>query len=249
MSGMSENTVLNSRARLASLEKLIGYEFKDKSLIAQALTHSSFSREEQAQLGKKAALHPDYERLEFLGDAVLELTTSRMLYDKYDWPEGKLTKTRAKIVCEASLSAIARKLGLGDYLVLGHGEEKTGGRERDSILCDIVESVIGAVYLDAGLGEAEKLIERILFAHLDELPDQPTTDYKSVLQEKLQGEGKPTPEYKVALEYGPPHDRTFVIDLYLEGKRISRAEGHSKKQAAQEAAHEAIMILESGNKR
>ncbi len=243
---MSEKTILDSGEKLAALERVIGYEFLDKNLIREALTHSSFSREEQAQLGKKSVAHPDYERLEFLGDAVLELTTSRMLYDRYDWPEGKLTKTRAKIVCEASLSMIARLYDLGSYLVLGHGEEKTGGRERDSILCDIVESIIGAVYLDGGLGEAKRLIVRMLFDHLDELPDQPTTDYKSVLQEKLQGEGKPIPEYKVALEYGPPHDRTFVIDLYLEGKRISRAEGHSKKQAAQEAAHEAMMILEQG---
>jgi len=244
---MSEKTVLNSEAVLHQLEEVIGYRFRNQDLAREALTHSSFSREEQAQLGKKGAVHPDYERLEFLGDAVLELTTSRMLYDRYDWPEGRLTKTRAKIVCEASLSAIARKFGLGGYLVLGRGEEKTGGRERDSILCDMVESIIGAVYLDGGLQEAESLIGRILFDHLDELPDQPTTDYKSVLQEKLQGEGKAVPEYRVALEYGPPHDRTFVIDLYLEGKRISRAEGHSKKQAAQEAAHEAILILENGN--
>ena len=136
---------LNDR-RIEAFEVIIGYRFSDRRWIRQALTHSSFSKE--ASPDAAGVPVPDYERLEFLGDAVLELTTSRMLFDRYDWPEGSLTRERARIVCETSLAFIARKYGFGEFMLLGNGEEKTGGRDRSSILCDLVESIIGAVFQD-----------------------------------------------------------------------------------------------------
>ena len=234
---MTKN-ILTSDELVQEVEQLIGYTFTNKSLLRQALTHSSFSKE--AEQEKNAAKVKDYERLEFLGDAVLELCTSRMLFDTYDWPEGKLTKTRSGIVCEASLSYIARKLGLGNYIVFSHGEEKTGGRDRDSILCDVVEAILGAVYLDADLATAEKMIDRILFSHLNEIPKQRAADYKSSLQEYLQGKGLELPEYVVTKEEGPPHERTFTISLVHQGKVITTAQGRTKKSAAQEAAKKAL---------
>ena len=233
-----EKNILNSDEVLAKVEHLIGYTFQNKALLKQALTHSSYSKEMEGE--KKHPQVKDYERLEFLGDAVLELLTSQMLFQKYDWQEGKLTKTRAAIVCEASLSYIARKMGLGEYLVLSRGEEKTGGKDRDSILCDLVEAVLGAVYLDSDLETARQFIDRILFSHLDEIPKQRAADYKSRLQELLQAKGKTPPEYVVTKEAGPPHDRTFTIALVLEGKVLTEAEGKSKKSAAQEAAKKAL---------
>lgn len=229
---------LNNR-QIEELQKILGYRFNDPGLLSQALTHSSYSRE-QAQRGSDV---PDYERLEFLGDAVLELMTSELLFHRYDWPEGKLTRQRARIVCEESLSYVAKMLGLPGYLILSHGEEKTGGRQRPSILCDIVESVIGAVYLDGGLEEARKLIGRILYDHLDEIPAVYGRDHKTVLQELLQGEGKEPPAYEVIREEGPPHARIFTVSLSIGEEVVSSASGHSKKQAEQNAALEAIGLL------
>lgn len=236
--------------RLKDFQQIIAYEFKDISYLKQALTHSSFSKECQQQAagnGPKAkeSVPADYERLEFLGDAVLELVTSRMLFEQYDWEEGKLTKVRANIVCEPSLALIARTYGLGEYMVFGHGEEKTGGRKRDSILCDLVEAVIGAVYLDGGFEEAKALIERMVFVHLKDIMNQGIVDYKSFLQEYLQSKGRHTPDYQVAAEQGPPHDRTFVINLCLDGKVFCTASGKSKKKAEQEAARMAIIALKA----
>lgn len=238
---MKERDRFLTDVKLSEFETIIGYHFKNPELLKQALTHSSYSKEKMAKKGQ--AVVEDYERLEFLGDAVLELATSRMLFDTYDWPEGKLTRERARIVCESSLSFFARSLGYGDFLVLGFGEEKTGGRDRDSILCDMVESVIGAVYLDGGYEPASSLIQRLIFSRIKEIPDKKVRDHKTLLQEYLQGKGLEAPEYKVAEEIGPPHDRIFVIDLYLEGKKISTAQGKSKKKAEQVAAEEALSVL------
>ncbi len=226
-----------SDERLTEFENIIAYSFRQRRWLCQALTHSSYSQEQ-----KKT---PNYERLEFLGDAVLELCTSQMLFEKYDWPEGKLTKTRAKIVCEASLSYIAITLSFGEFIVMNYGEEKTGGRERPSILCDVVEAVIGAVYLDGGMEEARALIERILYSRLEEIPDERQFDFKSTLQELLQGKGKEKPVYRVIAEEGPPHDRTFVSELWLEGKPICQGQGKSKKEAAQRAAEKALAMWKS----
>lgn len=225
-----------SDERLTQFENIIAYSFRQRRWLCQALTHSSYSREQQRKVA-------DYERLEFLGDAVLELCTSQMLFEKYDWPEGKLTKTRAKIVCEASLSYVAKALSFGEFIVMNYGEEKTGGRERDSILCDVVEAVIGAVYVDGGMEQARALIDRILYSRLEEIPDERQTDFKSALQELLQGQGKEKPVYQVVAEEGPPHDRTFISELWLEGKAVCRGEGKSKKEAAQRAAEKALTIL------
>lgn len=224
-----------TKEQLEKVEEIIAYRFRDRSWLVQALTHSSFSREQQQMTA-------DYERLEFLGDAVLELCTSKMLFEKYDWPEGKLTKTRAKIVCEASLSYVARALSFGEFIRMSYGEEKTGGRDRDSILCDVVEAMIGAVYQDGGLKEAQALIERLIFSRLEEIPNQRQTDYKSALQELLQGKGKEKPVYKVVAEEGPPHDRVFVTELWMEGQAVCRGTGKSKKLAAQQAAEKALQM-------
>lgn len=236
--------------KLEDFQRIIAYEFKNISYLRQALTHSSFSKECQQQAAStgsrsKGKVPEDYERLEFLGDAVLELVTSRMLFEQYDWEEGKLTKVRANIVCEPSLALVARTYGLGEFMVFGRGEEKTGGRERDSILCDMVEAVIGAVYLDGGFEEAKALIERMVFSHLKDIMNHGIVDYKSFLQEYLQSLGRHTPDYQVADEQGPPHDRTFVIDLCLDGKVFCTAAGKSKKKAEQEAARMAILALKA----
>lgn len=225
--------------RLTEFEQILDYRFQNRKWLRQALTHSSYSREQQQKT-------EDYERLEFLGDAVLELCTSRMLFERYDWPEGKLTKTRAKIVCEASLSYVARALSFGEFIVMSYGEEKTGGRSRDSILCDVMEAVIGAVYLDGGMEEAQNLIGRLIYSRLEEIPNRRQTDYKSMLQELLQGKGKEKPQYKVVAEDGPPHDRSFETELYLDGKAVCRGRGKSKKQAAQQAAETAVTLWKQG---
>lgn len=228
-----KNRLLEEKAE--KFEKRIGYSFRNRKWLEQALTHSSYSKEQQKTV-------EDYERLEFLGDAVLELCTSKMLFTKYQWPEGKLTKTRAKIVCEASLSSVARALSFGEFIRMSYGEEKTGGRERDSILCDVVEAVIGAVYLDGGIKEANALIERILFSRLEEIMSQQQTDFKSALQELLQGMGKEKPVYQMLEEQGPPHDRTFTMELWLGESPICRGTGKSKKAAAQQAAKTALTM-------
>lgn len=226
-----------SEERLSKFEGIIGYQFQDRRWLRAALTHSSYSMEHP---GKTT----DYERLEFLGDAVLELCVSKMLFETYHWSEGKLTKTRAKIVCEASLSYVARELSFGEFILMSYGEEKTGGRERNSILCDVVESVIGAVYQDGGLEAAQSLIERLILSRVDEIPERQQGDYKSALQELVQSQGKQTPEYRVVAEEGPPHNRVFVTELWMDGHMVCRAEGKSKKLAAQRAAETALKQME-----
>lgn len=235
---------MSQDTKLAELEEKLGCHYQDRQLLKTALTHSSFSKEyEQSHKGQFVE---DYERLEFLGDAVLELVTSEMLYKRYHWPEGRLTKTRAQIVCEESLSWTARRYGLGEYIRFSVGEEKTGGRNRSSILCDVVESLIGALYLDQGLEEARKLIERILFAHLSKIPLEDETDYKSRLQEYLQGQQLESPRYETILEEGPPHQRIFTVRVYAAGLTDCTAKGHSKKQAEQKAAQKALEKLHPG---
>ncbi len=221
---------------LATFQQVIGYSFENPALLRQALTHSSY-------VGENSQPVSNYERLEFLGDAVLEVVTSEWLYHRYNWPEGQLTRRRAQIVCEPSLAYVARKYGFGQYLYMNHGEEKTGGRDRSSILCDVVEAVIGAVYLDSSLEEARALIERLIFAHEKDLPSERIKDSKSALQEYLQAKGKGLPQYRIVAEEGQPHDRTFTVELYHEGKCVSQGIGKSKKEAEQAAAAEAMAVL------
>ncbi len=172
-----------NRESLKELEKKIGYQFKKKGLLKQALTHSSFSNEQK--INKFA----NYERLEFLGDAVLELLSSRFFYENYpEMSEGEMTRRRSAMVCEPALAFCARDISLGEYVLLGKGEEATGGRKRDSIISDVMEAVIGAIYLDGGLVEAGGFVERFIFSDLEN--KQLFFDSKTILQEKVQKAGR-----------------------------------------------------------
>lgn len=221
---------------LENLEKTIGYEFKDKLLLKQALTHSSYANEQKIRKNK------DYERLEFLGDAVLELVTSEFLFhDNPLMPEGKLTKMRSSLVCEPSLAGCAKEISLGNYLLLGKGEEATGGRFRESIISDVMEALIGALYLDGGFLAAKTFIHhfilrdyknRILFY-----------DSKTVLQEMIQTKPGQTLSYDLIEEKGPDHNKEFVVQALLNGTIIGLGIGKTKKAAEQQAAYQAILSL------
>ncbi len=224
------------RNDISELEKLIGYEFKDKKLLKQALTHSSYANEQ------KINRSGDYERLEFLGDAVLEVVSSEFLFHKYpDLPEGKLTKLRASMVCEPSLAICARDLDLGSYILLGKGEESTGGRNRESITSDVMEAIIGAIFLDGGMEKAKAHIERFV---LSDLEDKALFyDSKSTLQEVLQGELRKDFEYILNAERGPEHDKEFDVSVIVDGKVLGNGKGRTKKAAEQQAAYQALLKL------
>lgn len=218
------------------IEKNIQYEFNDKMLIKQAMSHSSFINE------MKLKGMESYERLEFLGDAVLELISSEYLFEHYaDMPEGKLTKLRASIVCEYTLSSVSKMLHFGDYVLLSRGEEQTGGRMRSSILCDLFESVLGAVYLDGGMDAAKKYVYTFLMTDLEN--KQLFYDAKTMLQEMVQKDGKGIVTYELLEEKGPDHNKTFVTEALVDGIRIAKGEGTSKKNAQQMAAYKAILKI------
>ena len=218
------------------LEDKIGYFFEDKLLLKQALTHSSYANEQK--INKSG----DYERLEFLGDAVLEVVSSEFLFHKYpDLPEGKLTKLRASMVCESSLAMCARDLDLGSYIFLGKGEEATGGRNRESITSDVMEAIIGAIFLDGGMEKAKLHINRFI---LSDLEDKALFyDSKSRLQEVLQGVLKKEFEYILNSESGPEHDKTFDVSVVSLGEELGRGTGRTKKGAEQQAAYQALLKL------
>lgn len=222
-----------------NFEKKINYFFKDKKLLSQAMTHSSFSNERN--------MADNNERLEFLGDAVLELTVSDFLYRKYPhMSEGELTKLRANIVCEPSLAKMARKLELGQYLLFGRGEELTGGRERDSILSDAVEAVIGAMFLDGGMEIAKRLITMLISEDSENIKQKYTTnDYKSHLQELLQKTDNEPIIYDIIHERGPDHDKLFTAQVSHHSKILGIGEGKTKKEAEQCAAFYALEALPS----
>lgn len=216
------------------LEKKIGYKFKNPDLLLNALTHSSYANENRGI--------SDNERLEFLGDAVLGLVIADYLYRLFEeHKEGDLTKIRASIVSEGPLSQIARDIGLGRFLLLGKGEAISGGRDRDSVLADALEAVIGAVYLEAGINQAKELIIG-LFSSLMENSFQGKgfQDYKTNLQEVLQAMGEEEIVYRVIKETGPDHDKEFVIEVLCGRRVIGRGKGKSKKEAEQRAAKEAL---------
>ena len=214
-------------------QKKIKIRFHDKKLLTTELTHSSYANERKLPRGK------DNERLEFLGDAVLELIMSDYLFKTYkDEPEGKLTKMRASLVCEPTLAFCAKDLALGDYLLLSKGEDLTGGRERDSILSDAFEAVIGAVYLDQGFDEARKFVETYLLQDVDE--KVLFYDAKTSLQELVQSFSKQPLTYKLIKEEGPDHQKTFTVEARLGEKVIGTGTGRSKKSAEQTAAYEAM---------
>jgi len=221
------------------LEAAIGYSFCDKSLLTQALVHSSYINEHRMN-----ALDNN-ERLEFLGDAVLELVVSRYIYVKYrDLSEGELTKLRAGVVCEAMLSKKARGLGLGARLQMSKGETQTGGANRDSTLCDTFEAVLGAVYLDGGFDAAQGFALAQLEADIAEVRKAIwQSDCKTYLQEQLQKDGRAEIVYTVIDEQGPDHDKVFVVELTHDGKKIGSGSGRSKKEAEQNAAADAIRGL------
>lgn len=219
---------------LDNLENEIGYQFKDKSLLKQALTHSSFSNEQKIRKWK------NYERIEFLGDAVLELVSSDYFYRTYpEETEGNLTKMRAAAVCEQALAITARQLKLGSYMIFGKGEEANGGRERESIIADAVEAVIGAIYLDESLEEAKKFIYRFVLNDLDH--KRLFYDAKSILQEHVQETKAGELVYELIREEGPEHDKLFVVEARLNDVTIGSGEGKSKKTAQQHAAYDALL--------
>ncbi len=218
------------------LEERIGYCFKNKALLKQALTHSSFTNEQKINKAK------NYERLEFLGDAVLELVSSEFLFKQHEQiQEGELTKMRASMVCEPSLAFCARDLELGEFMRLGKGEESTGGRKRDSITSDAMEAVIGAIYLDGGMEEAKKFINRFILSDLED--KRLFYDSKSNLQELIQGKLKKEFHYEVVEESGPEHEKTFVAEVFLEQESLGKGFGRTKKAAEQQAAYHALLRL------
>lgn len=221
---------------IEKLEEKIGYTYQNKELLLQALTHSSFSNEQKINKSK------DYERLEFLGDAVLELVSSDFLFhNNPDMPEGKLTRMRASMVCEPALAFCARDLQLHEYIRLGKGEEMTGGRHRDSIISDVMEAVIGSLYLDGGFQVAHDFIHRFI---LSDLEDKILFyDAKTVLQEMIQEDPQGTLQYRLVKEEGPDHDKSFMVEACINGKPVSQGVGRTKKAAEQQAAYEAILLL------
>ena len=213
--------------------KVIDYTFKNKALLDKALTHSSFCREHAVET------RDNNERLEFLGDAFFDAIISVELYKRLEKvDEGKLTKTRALIVCEKSLATVAQKLRIGEYLNMGKGEEHSGGRHRESILADAVEAVIGAIYLDGGYDEAARFVSREFEATvIDALAGKLFTDYKTQVQEALQKRGQKTSiSYHLDKEEGPGHDKNFYVHLVCNGKTLGSGRGKSKKEAEQNAA-------------
>ena len=221
---------------LLKLQETIGYTFKDKNLLLQALTHSSYANEQK--INKRG----DYERLEFLGDAVLELVSSHYLYEKYpEKKEGEMTKLRASMVCEPALSYCAQEIHLDEYLILGKGEEATGGRHRESIISDVMEAIIGAIYLDSGLEAARTHIAKYILNNPEE--KQIFYDSKSVLQEIVQRDGTAELRYEICGEKGPEHDKIFESAVYLGDKKLGEGSGRTKKAAEQKAAYQAILEL------
>ncbi len=218
------------------LETKIGYNFKDRSMLQQAMCHSSYANEH------KGEFH-DNERLEFLGDAVLEVISSDFLYHHYpEMPEGKLTKIRASIVCEPTLAMCAREIRLEEYLLLGKGEEHTGGRYRNSIISDAMESLIGAIYLDGGFADAKEFIERFILTDIEH--KKLFYDSKTILQEIVQSDFKEAEiKYVITGEEGPDHAKRFIVEVQIGSEAMGTGCGSTKKAAEQEAAYRAIIGL------
>ncbi len=213
---------------LEELQNKINYHFKNIDLLKEALTHSSYANEHNLKSN---------ERLEFLGDAVLELAMSKHLFNIIDLDEGVLTKTRAKAVCEEALDIYALKIDLPKYLLLGKGEESTGGRKRPAIIADMFEATLGAVFLDGGFDEAYKIVEKFALPYFNDV--NLFKDYKSILQEKLQSE-KRTIKYEIIGEKGPANNKTFEAVVYMDDILMGKGYGKTKKEAQQNAAKSAL---------
>lgn len=218
-------------------EDKIGHHFKNRDLLTEAFTHSSYANENK--LGRRYN-----ERLEFLGDSVLSLVVSRHLFTKYpELPEGELTKVRAALVCEKALDVFASKINLGKYLLLGKGEEATGGRQRSSILADAFEAVIAAVYLDGGFETANEYVLKFIPETLEDCKNISFHDYKTRLQEVIQKNPEDIIEYELVEESGPDHNKLFVVEVTLDTNVIGKGRGRSKKEAEQMAAKEALSLM------
>lgn len=218
-------------------EKKIGYTFKNKELLHEALSHSSYANE--LKRGRNSN-----ERLEFLGDSVLSIVVSKHLFTHFKHlPEGELTKIRASLVCEKALFEFSKKIDLGKHILLGKGEENSGGRTRPSIVSDAFEAVIAAVFLDGGMEEAEKYVLSFIPKNLEANSSKSLHDYKTMLQEIIQKNPEERVEYVLADQTGPDHDRSFVVQVRLNSNVIGTGEGHSKKQAEQSAAREALSLM------
>ena len=224
---------------LSELQKDIGYRFNKESLLLQALTHSSYAHE------KNLKELMDNERLEFLGDAVLELVSSEFLYQTHpEMNEGKMTKLRASLVCEQSLANCARELHLGSYLRLGNGEDLTGGRDRDSILSDAWEAVIGAMFLDGGFTSAKEFVLKYVLNDIEH--KKLFYDSKTILQELIQNNYKKVLHYEPVSEEGPDHDKRFTVQAYMNETPLMTGIGRTKKSAEQNAAYQSLLMFEQG---
>lgn len=220
---------------VAQLEKQLGFTFKNPKLLKQAFTHSSYVNEHQDKR------FSDNERLEFLGDAVLELGVSHYLYnEKQNMAEGEMTKLRALIVCEASLVDFAKALNFGHYIMLGRGEEQTGGRNRPALLADVFEAFLGALYLDQGLKAVLHFLEEHVYPKINEGAFSHAMDYKSQLQEFIQQFKNKPIEYRIVEERGPSHNREFVSQVFIKNKISGHGVGRTKKEAEQRAAKHAL---------
>ena len=227
--------------KLYELEKKIGYRFQEFSFLEHAMRHSSYCNEQ------KMNRLDNNERLEFLGDAVLELVSSEYLYMSYPkMPEGEATRKRASMVCEQSLALCAKELDLGNYLFLGKGEELTGGRERSSVTSDALEALIGAIYLDGGFTNAKEFVEKYVLNGIEE--KQLFYDSKTTFQEMMQSITTEPIQYKLIGEEGPDHCKTFMVELFVGDRSAGKGTGKSKKAAEQAAAYDAIMKLKQESK-
>lgn len=237
-------------AQLGELEAVLGYTFRDRGLLEQALRHASFCNEQGRDPSSSGGTGRigDNQRLEFLGDAVLSLTVSQRLMTRFpEAHEGDLSVTRAQVVSEEGLSDVARKLGFGNWLLLGRGEEKSGGRAKPKILADAFEAIVAAVFLDGGFQAAWDLVERLLTDRINSAEIKNFYDFKTRLQETSQARLKATPTYRVVQELGPDHDKRFVVAVTIGTEEWARAVGKSKKEAEQMAAAEANFRLEGSD--
>ncbi len=227
----------NLDKNIEGFEGEIGYTFKNKDYIITALSHSSYANE------KKRSRHSN-ERLEFLGDSVLSIVVSKYLFENYkELPEGELTKIRAALVCEKALFEFAQEIRLGDHILLGKGEENTGGRHRTSILADAFEAVIAAIYLDGGIGAARKHILRFIPKDLEADNSIAFTDHKTILQEIIQKNPEEKVEYILVGQSGPDHNKAFTVEVCLNSNVIGKGRGRTKKEAEQMAAKEALELM------
>lgn len=228
--------IMMTEKKMEVLQQRIGYRFQNPKLLIQAMSHSSYANEHWQEKGK------DNERLEFLGDAVLEVASSEFLFLEYPkMPEGDMTKFRASIVCEPTLALCAREIGLPQFLLLGRGEEMTGGRNRNSIVSDAMEALIGAIYLDGGFASAKEFVLKFILNDMEN--KQLFFDSKTILQEIIQEDGTKSVQYELVKEEGPDHNKSFTVNVLIDGQVLGNGTGHTKKAAEQKAAYEAIQKL------